>query len=149
MCRETWETGNETVLAGSLLSGPLCLSSGILFSELFLQDLLFRLCGGLGCSLFLCSHGLLGGIRITGWVTEGLSYLFEYLVPQGMLGRVVLPAMCESVSGSVVSDSCHSMEGSPPGSPVHGILQTRVLEWDAISSSSIVTMERAISYWSF
>ena len=27
------------------------------------------------------------------------------------------------------------MDGSPPGSPVQGILQARILEWDAISSS--------------
>ena len=38
-------------------------------------------------------------------MTGGVSYLFEYLVPQGMLGRAVLPALCESVSRSVVSDS--------------------------------------------
>ena len=30
---------------------------------------------------------------------------------------------------------CHPMECSPPGSFVHGILQARILEWEAISSS--------------
>ena len=30
---------------------------------------------------------------------------------------------------------CNSMDGSPPGSSVHGILQARILEWVAISSS--------------
>ena len=35
----------------------------------------------------------------------------------------------------VVSDSCNSMDCSPPGSSVHGILQARVLEWVAISYS--------------
>ena len=30
---------------------------------------------------------------------------------------------------------CHPMDGSPPGSSVHGIFQARVLEWIAISSS--------------
>ena len=31
---------------------------------------------------------------------------------------------------------CHPMDGSPPGSPVHGILQARTLEWVAISFSN-------------
>ena len=39
---------------------------------------------------------------------------------------------CES--HSVVSD-CDPMDCSPPGSSVHGILQARILEWVAISSS--------------
>ena len=31
---------------------------------------------------------------------------------------------------------CDPMEGSPPGSPVPGILQARTLEWVAISFSN-------------
>ena len=31
---------------------------------------------------------------------------------------------------------CDPIDGSPPGSPVPGILQARTLEWIAISSSS-------------
>ena len=31
---------------------------------------------------------------------------------------------------------CNPIDGSPPGSPVPGILQARVLEWDAISFST-------------
>ena len=31
---------------------------------------------------------------------------------------------------------CNSIEGSPPGSPIPGILQARTLEWVAISFSS-------------
>ena len=34
-----------------------------------------------------------------------------------------------------MSDSCNSMDCSPPGSFVHGILQARTLEWVAISFS--------------
>ena len=30
---------------------------------------------------------------------------------------------------------CEPMDGSPPGSSVHGILQAKILEWVAISSS--------------
>ena len=42
---------------------------------------------------------------------------------------------CMYVHGSVVSNSHDSMDGSWPGSSVHGILQARILEWLAISSS--------------
>ena len=31
---------------------------------------------------------------------------------------------------------CNPIDGSPPGSPVPGILQTRTLEWVAISFSN-------------
>ena len=39
------------------------------------------------------------------------------------------------VNCSVVSDSCNSMDYSPPGSSVHEILQARILEWVAIPFS--------------
>ena len=46
-------------------------------------------------------------------------------------------------SGSEVAQSCPTlrdpMDCSPPGSPVHGIFQARVLEWDAIAFS--------VSFW--
>ena len=32
---------------------------------------------------------------------------------------------------------CNSIDGSPPGSPVPGILQARTLEWSAISFSNV------------
>ena len=38
-------------------------------------------------------------------------------------------------SCSVVSDSCNTMNCSPPCSSVHGIFPARILEWVAISSS--------------
>jgi len=31
---------------------------------------------------------------------------------------------------------CNLLDGSPPGSPIPGILQARTLEWVAISSSN-------------
>ena len=32
---------------------------------------------------------------------------------------------------------CDPLDGSPPGSPVHGTFQARVLEWGAIAFSTI------------
>ena len=34
--------------------------------------------------------------------------------------------------GGLVAQSCPTLCDSPPGSPVHGILQARILEWAAI-----------------
>ena len=39
------------------------------------------------------------------------------------------------VSRSVLSDSCNPTDCSLPGSSVHGVLQARILEWVAVSSS--------------
>ena len=36
---------------------------------------------------------------------------------------------------------CDPIDGSPPGSSVHGILQARVLEWDAIAFSIWTTTQ--------
>ena len=54
--------------------------------------------------------------------------------------------MC-CVSHSVVSDSCDSMDCSPPGSSVHGISQARILEWVAISFSKGSSQPRDWIYW--
>ena len=39
----------------------------------------------------------------------------------------------------VVNDTCDPTDCSLPGSPIHGIFQTRVLEWVAIAFSAVVT----------
>ena len=44
-------------------------------------------------------------------------------------------SVCECVSQSVCPTLCDPMDFSPPGSPVHGLFQARILEWVAISSS--------------
>ena len=52
----------------------------------------------------------------------------------------LLPDICESAAAAAKSlqlcpTLCDSIDGSPPGSPVPGILQARTLEWVAISFS--------------
>ena len=49
-------------------------------------------------------------------------------------------------SRSVVSDSCDPMDGSPPGFSVQGILQARILERVAISSSRGSSQPRDRAY---
>ena len=48
------------------------------------------------------------------------------------------PALAAAAAKSLQScpTLCDPRDGSPPGSPVPGILQARTLEWDAISFSS-------------
>ena len=54
---------------------------------------------------------------------------------QGSLVENVLYSVKMWLSHQVVSDSCDPISCSPPGSSVHGISQTRILEWVAISFS--------------
>ena len=47
-----------------------------------------------------------------------------------------LPATATAKSLQSCPTLCDPMDGSPPGSPVPGILQARTLEWVAISFSN-------------
>ena len=44
---------------------------------------------------------------------------------------------------------CYTMDCSPPGSSVHGILQARILEWDDIPSSRGSPWPKDQTYFSF
>ena len=56
-----------------------------------------------------------------------LSWLFDF---------VALAATAAAKSRQSCLTLCDPIEGSPPGSPVPGILQARTLEWVAISFSN-------------
>ena len=54
-----------------------------------------------------------------------------------------IPGLCLPSSAAAAAKSlqscptlCNPIDGSPPGSPIPGILQARILEWVAISSSN-------------
>ena len=53
-------------------------------------------------------------------------------------GRVFIPIAAAAAAKSLQLGPtlCHLRDGSPPGSPVPGILQARTLEWVAISFSN-------------
>ena len=57
--------------------------------------------------------------------------------PRGPSGSDQRP-MCPRVSRSAGPTLCDPMDCSPPGSSFHGILQARILEWVAISFSTIL-----------
>ena len=56
------------------------------------------------------------------------------------LASLCLLHILSVIGCSVVSSCLPPMDCSPPGSSFHGILQARILEWLAISFSSILRM---------
>ena len=77
------------------------------------------------------------------WVAlHGMAHRFIEYVTQPPLIKVSMIACCkhkEFLTWKLVAQSClilcDPMDCSPPGSPDHGILQARILEWVAIPSS--------------
>ena len=74
------------------------------------------------------------------WKTSGELVMFRFLVWE-LATQVSL--FDENPRAAAAAESFHScptlcdpIDGSPPGSPVPGILQARILEWVAISSSN-------------
>ena len=67
-------------------------------------------------------------IALTRWtfVDKVMSLLFNMLSAAAAAGKSL--QSCPTV--------CDPTDGSPPGSPVPGILQTRTMEWVAISFSN-------------
>ena len=59
---------------------------------------------------------------------------------KGVCGVCVCACACVCVSvcvqaRAVMSDFCNPMDHSPPGSPMHGISQAKILEWVVIFAS--------------
>ena len=71
----------------------------------------------------------------------GFEFWLPYLLVRwhratlSTLLRLSLLILWQWFSYSVVSNSCHTMDRSLPGTSVHGILQARILEWVAIPFS--------------
>ena len=59
--------------------------------------------------------------------------LTNYYVPRIVLGQNLAAAAAKSLQ--LCLTLCDPIDGSPPGSSVHGICQARVLEWGAIAFS--------------
>ena len=56
------------------------------------------------------------------------------LQSMGSVGHAAAAAAAKSIQSCPTL--CNPIDGSPPGSPVPGILQARILEWVAISFSN-------------
>ena len=59
-----------------------------------------------------------------------LAYLLLYYLELELLAAAAAKSLQSCLT------LCDPIDGSPPGSPVPGILQARTLEWVAISSSN-------------
>ena len=57
-------------------------------------------------------------------------------IPSICWSLITLPAAAAAKSLQSCPTLCDSIDGSPPGSPVPGILQARTLDWVAISFSN-------------
>ena len=68
-------------------------------------------------------------------VDKSLQYLTSTLT-QGGKGGHLFAAAAAAKSLQSCPTLCDPIDGSPPGSPIPGILQARTLEWVAISFSN-------------
>ena len=68
-----------------------------------------------------------------------ISTLYSYFVyVKGMFPVLTKPtAAAAAKSLQSCPTLCEPIDGSPPGSPIPGILQARTLEWVAISLSNV------------
>ena len=80
------------------------------------------------------NHGCEGTAHLEGWLEVICRFLTEQRV--GMLFLRINTAAAVAKSLQSCPTLCDPIDGSPPGSPVPGILQARTLEWVAISFSS-------------
>ena len=69
------------------------------------------------------------------WLCVCVCVCVEVGGSQGILVTVVAAAAAKSPQSCPTL--CDPIDGSPPGSPVPGILQTKILEWVAISFSNV------------
>ena len=67
-------------------------------------------------------------------ITSCLEYVLLIFLPDLPLSLTIVAAAAKSLQSCPTL--CDPIDGSPPGSPVPGILQARTLEWVAISFSN-------------
>ena len=67
---------------------------------------------------------------------SGRATGFETFEQSAAGGEGLAAAAAAAKSLQLCPTLCDPIDGSPPGSPVHGTLQARTLEWVAISFSS-------------
>ena len=75
------------------------------------------------------------GLRVVFWLGK-LEQMGKNWNKDGKLFWVMAAAVAAAKSLQSCPTLCDPIDGSPPGSPVPGILQARTLEWVAISFSN-------------
>ena len=69
------------------------------------------------------------------WV-YGIKKIMQYAVKNKIFKKETAAAAAAAKSLQSCPTLCDPIDGSPPGSPIPGILQARTLEWVAISFSN-------------
>ena len=71
-------------------------------------------------------------------VVEKAESIYEEMISQTPSKGLLNGLLCSAAAKSLQScrTLCGPIDGSPPGSPVPGILQARTVEWVAISFSN-------------
>ena len=67
---------------------------------------------------------------------DGYTITYMYLMPVSYITKNSYAATAAAKSLQSCPTLCDPIDGSPPGSPVPGILQARTLEWVVISFSN-------------
>ena len=78
--------------------------------------------------------GVLDGEESEKWPEKILKDITAERFPNKKINSHPSPAAAKSLQSC--STLCDPIDGSPPGSPIPGILQARTLEWVAISFSN-------------
>ena len=127
-----------------------------IFGSLSSLQKMMNLAISLQMSILTFSPWIVEFKRITSWQIDGETvetvadfiFLGSKITADGdcsheikrrlLLGRKVMTNLAAAAAESLQScpTLCDHIEGSPPGSPVPGILQARTLEWVAISFSN-------------
>ena len=76
---------------------------------------------------------ILPGITIKVCMSKFLFLLIQYMTFFLVFLELAAAAAAAAKSPQLCPTLCDPRDGSPPGSPVPGILQARTLEWVAIS----------------
>ena len=69
------------------------------------------------------------------WMESRSPALQADSLPSEPPGKPIIPHAAAKLLQSCLT-LCNPRDGSPPGSPIPGILQARILEWVAISFSN-------------
>ena len=85
---------------------------------------------------WLAPHGWLFSLRATCKPTPGVKVSASRGLCQCLVQTLVVYATDSFAAAAACTTLCDPIDGSPPGSPVPGILQARILEWVAISFSN-------------
>ena len=105
-------------------------------TELFLNPCFSAIFCFCSCSLGSATHSAVSILPCLWCLSSRLaSVTIQYRTPHDLIEPTHYPPAAAAKSLQSCPTLCDPIDGSPPGSPVPGICQARVLEWGAIAFS--------------